>query len=362
MKRLIPVLLLAACGPSLRPEQEADLEFRQASQASDHRRAVEHMDRALAKFERVDYFVFRARLHQSLKQTDAAIADWTSAIRMRKTDAVLWFSRGLLTGADADFSEAIRLIPEYTEALLYRARLRQGADAQRDIAEARRIGAVHADGYYNEGVRALSAGDSAEAEKMFGFAIDLKPGHGLAHIAMARLFMERRQFAEAAAELDKAIDVQPPEAMLHYHRGNARLAAGRGEEALSDYAKAIELDPAEAIYVAARGLALHRVRADVERARANYDEALRMDKNCHAALYNRGLLNHELKLLEAAEKDLRLALTIRASPEGCLALGRVLHDRGEKEKALALLKGALEMYKDPEIRKTLQNEIERIQK
>lgn len=356
-------LLLAACGPSLRPDQEADQEFRQAQQARDQRKALEHMDRALATFQRADYFAFRAMLHQALKQTEPAVADWSSAIRMKPGEPAWSFNRGLLhlganrlREADADFSEAIRLFPEYTEALLYRARIRRGAEAERDLAEARRLGAGLADGFYNEGVRALSAGDAAEAAKMFAFALDLKPDHGRAHVAMARLYMERRLFAEAAVELDRAIEVQPGEAGLYYHRGNARLAAGRGEEALSDYAKAVELNPGEATYVAARGLALHRVRADVERARANYDEALRMDQSCHTALYNRGVLNHEAKLLESAEKDLRQALLIRASPEGCLALGRVLHDRGEYAKALQLYDQAIEVYKDPEIQKALQDE------
>ncbi len=369
MKRLIFVLALASCATPLPPEEEADRDYRLATQTADPKQALVLMDRALSKSERADYLVFRAMLHQSLKNPDAAIADWTAAIRMKKSDPTLYFNRGQahesakrLPEALADYSEAIRLFPEYAEALLHRARLQKGADASRDIAEARRVGADLADGYYNEGVRAISAGDGAEAEKNFRFALDLKPDHGRAHVAMARIFMERRMFGDAAAEFDRAIDVQPEDASLYYHRGNARLAAGRGEEALTDFAKAVELDAAEASYIAARGLALHRVRADITRARANFDDALKMDPNCHAALYNRGLLNHEQNLLAEAEKDLRRAVQIRASPEGCLALGRVLHDRGENEKALSLFRQALDVYKDPEVQKAFKDEIERIKK
>ena len=362
-------LLMAACSPALRPEEEADRDYRLATETAEPRKALELMDRALSKFERSDYLIFRAVLHQSLKNSDAAIADWTAAIRMKKNDPSLYFNRGQvyesvqrLREALADYGEALRLFPEYAEALLHRARLQTGADAARDVAEARRVGADLADGFYNEGVRALTAGEGAEAEKNFRFALDLKPDHGRAHVAMARIHMERRMFADAAAELDRAIEVQPGDASLYYHRGNARLAAGRGEEALTDYAKAVELDAVEASYVAARGLALHRVRGDVQRARANFDEALKLDRNCHAALYNRGVLNHEQNLLTEAEQDLRKAVNIRASPEGCLALGRVLHDRGEYDKALSLYGQAIEIYKDADVQKALREESDRTRK
>jgi tetratricopeptide (TPR) repeat protein len=363
------VLVLAACAPALRPEEEADRDYRLATQTAEPQKALELMDRAVSKFDRSDYRVLRARLHQSLKHADAAIGDWTAAIRMKKDDPGLYFSRGQvyesvrrLREALADYNEAIRLLPEFAEALLHRARLQKGADAARDVAEARRIGAGLADGFYNDGVRALTTGDGTEAEKNFRFAIDLQPDHGKAHVAMARIHMERRMFADAAAELDRAIEVQPGDASLYYHRGNARLATGRGEDALADFAKAVELNALEASYVSARGLALHRVRGDFERARANFDEALKIDPNCHAALYNRGVLNHEQHLLPEAERDLRKAVNIRTSPEGCLALGRVLHDRGEYDKALALYGQAIEIYKDADIQKALRDESERTRK
>jgi tetratricopeptide (TPR) repeat protein len=369
LRSVFVTLLLLSCSPALRPEDEAERDYRQATQTSEPKKALELMDRVLSKFERADYLVYRAMLHQSLRNTDAAIADWTAAIRLRKNDPALHFNRGLAYESDrrprealADYSEAIRIHPEYPEALLYRARLLKGADAARDIAEARRVGGTLADGFYNEGVRAITAGDGAEAEKNFRFALDLKPDHGRAHVAMARIHMERRMFADAAVELDRAIETLPGDASLYYHRGNARLGAGRGEEALTDFAKAVELDAEEASYVAARGLALHRVRGDLPRARANFDEALKLDQNCHAAFYNRGLLNHEQSLLKEAEQDLRKALQIRASPEGCLALGRVLHDRGEYDKALSLYAQAIDLYKDPEIQKTLREESERTRK
>src|SRR5213079_1303363 len=149
--------------------------------------------------------------------------------------------------------------------------------------------------------------------------------------------------AEAAREFDEAIPAHPRDAELYYHRGNVRFAAGMGEDAFTDYAKAVDLAPKEAVYLAGRGVAYHRVRKDVPKAMADFAEAIRIDTHCHAAWYHRGLLDHEQGHLQGAEDDLRRALSIRATPEGCVALGRVLHDRGEYDKALALYRQALEV-------------------
>ncbi len=71
---------------------------------------------------------------------------------------------------------------------------------------------------------------------------------------------------------------------------------------------------------------------------------------------------YERKELEAAEKDFRRATGIRASPEGSIALARVLQDRGETDTALDLLRRALEIYRVPEAQKALSQEIERIRR
>lgn len=354
MKRCLAlVLLLAACELPQRPWDRAEEWYKLAQETSDPARAVIFMDNAIQENPTADYHHYRARLRLALKMTQDAVNDYTVAIQMKRGDPAMHLGRGVALvrmgrarDAELDFSETLRLAPGTIDALLYRGR-------PADLEEARKTGSGLADGYYNEGVRALQQQEPIEAERMFRFALHLNPNHDRAHVALARQHMARRQFVEAAEELDKVLALN---AELHYHRGNARFAAGRGEEALADYAKAVELDGAEALYVAARGMALHRVRKDLERAKANYDEAIRMDAGCQPAWYNRGLLLHEQRDLEGAERDLRKAASIRASPEGSVALGRVLHDRGAYDQALALYRGALDVYRDPESQKLLTEE------
>ena len=372
MRSLPLLLVLAVSCASLTPQQEADRDFRQALTTKDVRRRLELLDRAIELHPTSQAHLERALLSGSVREPARALADLDSAIAFLAGDPSslsLLLNRALLLGregrfdeADADLSEVIRATGSaeaYLQRAWFRRRSGREGEAARDIQAARKASDGLADPFYNEGVRVLTRGDSAEAERMFRFALDLDPFHSRAHVAMARLYMERHQFAEAALEFDQAIPAHPRDAELYFHRGNVRLAAGLGEEAFADFAKAVELAPTEPLYLAARGLAYHRVRKDVPKAMADFAEAIRIDPKCHPAWYNRGLLDHEEGHLEGAEQDLRHALSIRATPEGCVALGRVLHDRGDYDKALALYGQALEVYKEPDVRKPIAAEVER---
>ncbi len=264
-------------------------------------------------------------------------------------------ARGDREAAGKELEAALKLAPDHVEALLLRARLGHPAD----LEAARKLGAGLADGYYNEGVRAISRADLAEADRNFGFALDLDPAHLRALIGRSRVLMERRRFDEAGLCLDRALALDPGNPELAYHRGNMRLATGRGAEALADFEQAVRLEPRRASYVAARGLARHRVRADLEGALRDYDEAIRLDADCFAAWYNRGLLARERGDLVSAERDLRRAVGLRAQPEGNLALARVLIDRGAPKLAIPLCEQAIALYADEEVRGLFRVELDR---
>jgi tetratricopeptide (TPR) repeat protein len=377
MRRWCFILLgLAACAPAPTPGEDFNL----AMSTRDATRALELLDRAIAVQPRPEYLIERARIHLALQQTREALADYDAALQVTRSDALgplprarllfrraqLYVALGRGAEAEADLDEVLQIAPEYTEALLERAwlrrKLKRFPEAQRDVEAARKSGAWQADYFYNEGVRALRVNDKPEADRMIDFALDLDPGHSRAHVARARLCMERGRFEEAAKELDLAIPVHPAEADLYYYRGTALLTIGKAEPALKDFETASELDPKEPIYLAARGLAKYRANQDVDAARADFDAAIRVDAACYPAWFNRGLIAYERKELEAAEKDFRQATGIHASPEGSIALGRVLQDKGETDMALDFLRRALEIFRAPEAQKALREEIDRMQR
>ncbi len=368
MKRLAVLLALASCTSAQTPAQEADRHYRDAVASPDPTQALRHLDLAIAAEPRIEFYAHRARLHLELLQERGAIADYTAGLLLDSPAAVhaqLYVGRARLlpaAQAEADLGEAIKLMPTYTEAWLERARLRRRLnrpkEADEDLVEARKLGIDRADGYYNEAVRAIAKGDTPEAERMIGFALDLDPGHSRAHVARARLYMERRRFDEAAREFDAAIPVHPKEADLYYYRATALLAAGRAADALRDFEKAIELAK-EPPYYAGRGLAKHRLGQDYATVVADLEQAATLDANCYAAWFNRGVVEQDRKDYEASEKAFRRANAIRSSPEGSIALGRVLHERERYDMALDLYRQALEIYRGPEVQQALRDEIER---
>lgn len=376
--RLPPLVLLglAACASGTRPEED----FHFALDSRDPAQALRYLDRAVLAEPRPEYLTERARIHLALQQRSEALEDYTAALLRTPADllgavprarlllkrATLFLALGRPGDADRDLSEAIGLIPAFTEARLVRARLRRkggrSGDADQDVEAARRSGADQADYFYNEAVRAIEIGEEAEAERLIDFTLDLDPDHSRARVARARLHMARGRFEDAARELDHAIPVHPDDALLYYTRGTALLAIGKAEPAVSDFEKAAELAPQEPRYLAARGLAKFRAGQPVEEARKDFDAAIQSDSSCYAAWFNRGLLAYERKEYEDAEKDLRHAVALRASPEGSIALARVLHERGKTEAALGLLRGALEIYRTPDARKALEDEIGRLER
>jgi len=373
--RVLAVLALglSACAAASTPEAD----YAQALATRDPRQALALLDRAIAAKPRPDYYAERARIYVARQDLKSAVADLDAAlaltpdeqlagpsrIRLFLARAQVYRQMGRAPEAESDLNQVLKLDPEHTDACLERAwllrRTGRPALADRDVETARKAGIATADVYYNEAVRSVNVGDAAEAERMIGFALDLDPGHSLAHIARARLLMERRRFDEAATELDSPIRVRPKDAELYYHRGTALLAAGKPEKALEDFTKAVDLAPKEAPYLAGRGLAKYRAGQDVAAARADFEAAITADPNCYPGWFNRGVVAHERKELEQAERDFRRATSIRATPEGSIALGHVLHDRGDYDTALDLYRQAMEIYRSPEAQKLLRDEAER---
>lgn len=368
MHRLAVILALVSCAPALTPAQDADLEYRRALSSHDPAEAIRHLDLAIKANPRIEYHAHRARLRLELMQERAAFEDYTAGLALEGLPAAraqVYLDRSRLqkgAAAEADLNEAIKLMPGYTEAWLERARLRRRLgrpkEADEDLAEARKLGIDRADGYYNEAVRAITKGDTVEGERMIGFALDLDPGHSRAHVAKARLHMERHLFEEAAREFDAAILVHPKEPDLYYYRATALLAAARPQDALRDFEKAVELAK-EAPYIAGRALAKHRLGQDYAAVMKDLEQAATLDPNCYAAWFNRGVVEQDRRDFEASEKAFRRANAIRSSPEGSIALGRVLHERARYDMALDLYRQALEIYRGPEVQQALRDEIER---
>ena len=77
-------------------------------------------------------------------------------------------------------------------------------------------------------------------------------------------------------------------AVEHYNRGIARKAKGDLDRAIADYTEAIRLDPEYEYAYFNRGVAWSR-KGDLDRAIADYDRVLRLDPKYGHAHFERGV-------------------------------------------------------------------------
>jgi tetratricopeptide (TPR) repeat protein len=176
---------------------------------------------------------------------DAAIADYTEAIRLDGNDPAPYFNRAL--------------------ALIGKGR---PAEALPDLDRAIELGPAMAKAYLQRGLARHDLGRYDEALADYDRALRLDPGLPLAHANRGLIRLDRRDLDGALADLDAA--------NLFLARGQAHLEKGTPGEAVRDLGEAIRLEPdnAEAFYL--RGIAL-RARGEDDRAQADFREAIRLD-------------------------------------------------------------------------------------
>lgn len=385
MRVLAPVFFALAASCVL-PGQErtaADRRYREAlhrlSRPGDLHEPLRLLDEAILYCDdRAEYFTARAQVLRLLGYTPDAIDDYGRAVELQKRHGappdeiaaallargVLYAQAGRPDAAESDFTEALRHVPGHPHVLLERARVRRAAgradDARRDLEEARRQGGpAAADAFANEAVRVLNLGRLAEAERLFEAAAELDPQNARAWLGLGRARMERRRWEGAAEAFARAAELRPDDAEIHYHHGNALFALSRLEEAFAAYDASLRRDDSRAAAWAARGILHHRLFCDFDKADADFRRALERDPTLDSAWLNRGLLYRDFRRLSEAERDIRQALRLRATPEGLHALGQVLADQGSHDAALDAFSKALLLCRDDTLRLRIEADAQR---
>lgn len=378
MRRAGALVLAVAAGCAYYRTEEEEVEalYRRArhllAQGADLEGARAMLDRALGFApERADILETRAGLHREQGRIEAARDDYAATARLNGNGPADLLVRlgacegelGFFDRAEAALGEALRQDPGLAEAWLQRARFRRLAgraeEADRDVAEARGRGAAWAGAFHNEGVRLLNALRPLEAERWFRFATEVDPLRSESWIGLGRALVETRRPALAEAAFAEAAALRKTDADAHYHRGNALLAAGRAEEALAAYDRAAGLDATRPAYFTARGMVVQQTHRDPARAGADYDRALALDPDYGPALFNRGLLRHELGRHAEAEDDVRKALARRATADGARVLASILNEQGKYDAAINVCLEALAIVRDPAVREGLDDELRR---
>src|SRR5262245_42166242 len=144
-----------------------------------------------------------------------------------------------LTRAHADYTEAIRLNPQYDKAYYNRALLwsarGNAAQAIEDYTKAIAINPRLADALNNRGLLWQAKGDSAKALADYDDAIQANPRLARAFFNRAILHGDNGDVDRAIADYGEAIRLDPADAAAYLNRGNAWQRRGEHDRAIADY-------------------------------------------------------------------------------------------------------------------------------
>ena len=266
----------------------------------------------------------RGNTRDSKGDLNGAIADYTEAIRLQPDNASAYFNRGNtrdskgdMDGAIADYTEAIRLKPDHAGAYHNRGvRYEKKGDwdnAIVDYSEAIRLkrdyGDAYHDSYYGRGKAYAAKGDFDEAIADYSEAVRLKPDFANAYLNRGVAYAREGAWDAAIADYSEAIRLKPDYAEAYYRCGNAYAGNGNWGAAIADYSDAIRLQPDHAYASYGRGKA-YAEKGDWDKAIADYSEAIRGESDHFLTYYNRGSAYEKKGELEKAIADYSEAMQI----------------------------------------------------
>lgn len=185
---------------------------------------------------------------------DHAIADFDNAIRInpRYTDAFLrrgnaWHSKGSIDRAIADYNRAIELDPRsayaYNNRGIARKDLQDMAGAISDFNETLTLNPDLTQAYINRGATLCAVGDLKRAMDDVNHAIANEPQNSMAYNNRGAIRQAGGEYTGALADYDKAILLDPENVLAYANRGLLRIRQGNVAEGERDLNRALKLCP-----------------------------------------------------------------------------------------------------------------------
>ncbi|MBL8565278.1 MAG: tetratricopeptide repeat protein [Hyphomicrobiaceae bacterium] len=329
-------------GELLRRSGDAYFELKQWQQA------IAAYDQVIRSNPRNAYVVNRrGRAHLSLGATgyDAALADFTEAIRIDGKAAVYYANRAIITAARgqtdlalSDLDKAIDLDRRNTSFLLRRAALHRDAkrfsSAIADLDQALEIEPGTAAHHVERGrLRYLELVElqdfCAEARRQAA----LPQNQGLHGVGGGLRCSAPPDYESALQDLNAAVRMAPATQTVtignaHYWAGKILLQAGQHTQALKAFENSYQVHPGSGNAMVDAGVIWQNQLRDERRALELYSEAIRVNPRNAFAYWNRGnVLSRQRATVERGIADLRQALEIEEIPGARRRLDEVLRSR-----------------------------------
>ena len=150
---------------------------------------------------------------------------------------------------------------------------------------------------------------------------------------------------EAYSHFQAAAEINPNDPMSRSNLGAYLQEHGRLAEAMEQYNRTISLTSDAGLLAATYsnlGTAYRKLGED-EKARENYDQALRLNPNQATAYLGRGELLEKQNQLGDAIRDYSKSVELRPTDRGFMLLGHALESAGRRPEALAAYQAALRL-------------------
>jgi len=304
-------------------------------------------------------------LAQSGKMEEALKA-YQQALRITPDPAPIYFSiaqvylaKGDLENAEAALVRTLEVDPKNQGALLKIGILyeQQGKleEALRAYENARDVQPRSRDGidaavsaHTVRGKIAIQAENLDQALEEFKQALELQPKNAANHFNLALLHLRRNELAEAAAAFDRVIELDPSETDAYLPLADILEKSGREQEAIETYERLIALG--EEPLASRAKVRLHLLkgvifgsRLQYEEARAEFEEAVRLDPQDRTGYVYLGLAQMKAKDPYAAVDTFKKVLEIDPSNRAVrLRLAGLYEELGRPYDALDLYQGVLQ--------------------
>ncbi len=150
---------------------------------------------------------------------------------------------------------------------------------------------------------------------------------------------------EAYSHFQAAAEINPSDPMSHSNLGAYLQEHGKLPEAMQQYDRTISLTSDAGLLAAtyANLGTAYRTLGEDEKARDNYDQALRQNPNQSSAYLGLGQLLEKQNQLDDAIQNYSKAVELRPTDTGFLLLGHALERAGRRPEALAAYQAALKL-------------------
>lgn len=323
-------------------------------------------ERGISRYKRKDY--------------QGAIADYTEAIRLKPDYVQYYLNRGdayAKAGNKAkameDFATALRLRPNDASTYIYRGEayfaLKENEQGIKDYETAIGLAPESAYIYYkNRGVLRYGQKDYAAAVADYTQSLRLKPDYATAYFERGKAYFDWKKYEEALADLNKVIEIAPDAAVAYGVRGMTYYHKREYEKAIADSTKAIELKVERkslGMAYLVRALAYSRL-GNYEAAIAGLTEEIRLnfdDPQISASYSIRGMFYDKLGQYKEALADYNESL--RINPKDIISYetrAELLEKLGRKQEARADWEKAAQLYLEKGDKDSSQFVLERARK